>query len=149
MSRGLAAAGDHDDAALAGAVGAYRSGDIDVAIAAADEVCTLIDGMPDPELVRHLRAAAWLSWADLLLGHYRDVARRQSRAVELACTSGQLHVLPLLLNAHGSALRWLGRLDEAAGSLAEAAEIARSSGATTQLTLALTGSCQVALLAGE
>jgi len=156
LRRGLAAAGDHDagvlqDALTGGlrAVGAYLSGDLDGAVAVADQVGTLVDGMPDPELCRNLRAVVWLGWADLLRGHYREVARRQSRAVELAHTSGQMHVLPLLLTVRGAALRWLGRLDEAGGCFAEAAEIARSTGASTQLTVALAGSCQVALLAGD
>lgn len=153
LRRAMAGAGaDAADLALTGgiqAATAYFSADTATAVTAADDLGRLIDGMADPELTRCLRSVVWLSWANLMLGRYIDVARRHDRAVELARVSGQLQVLAPLLAGQGYALRWLGRLDHARDCFIEAADIARSTGAALQLTIALTGCCHLASLTGE
>lgn len=120
------------------AVARYLNGDIAGAQRVTEELGTLIDAAADHELMPLLPGLSWLGWTELFLGHHREAERRQGRAVALARRTRHNHSLIMLLVGRGTALRHLGRLDEAGACYEEAYAAALTSGSDVLTTLTLT-----------
>ena len=112
------------------------------------ESAALVDGMPDEELARCIRAISSLAGAELYLDRLDDAAAHAERMLAVARASGQGSVLPILF--------WTGTIRLARGRLAAAAEvfdtgieIARLSGHAEGAAWNLMGRSQVATAAGD
>jgi DNA-binding CsgD family transcriptional regulator len=140
------------------AMAQYAQGDVPRALRHLDEAVTLVDAMTDAELAGRLDAALWLGWNEIYLERYQDAVRHLERGLVLTRATGQAYLLPLMLACLATALRWLGRLPDAAGYAEEAVDAADLSGSDELRCIALavrswiaswTGDRQLALDAGR
>jgi DNA-binding CsgD family transcriptional regulator len=131
------------------AVARYLSGDIAAAQRLTQDMGKLIDAAADHELIPLMPALSWLGWTDMFLGHHREAELRQGRAVALARRTRHHHSLIMLLAGRGTALRHLGRLDEAGKCYDEAHTAAVVSGSDLLTILTLTMQARLAQSRGD
>ncbi|POM23841.1 Transcriptional regulatory protein UhpA [Actinomadura rubteroloni] len=100
---------------------------------------TALDRLSDAELAPHPEFVAMLGWAETLAGQFQGAERHFLRGIRIVRTSGQEHVLPVLLLGLGNVQRHVGDLDDARRTAAKSRELAEQSGAgyLTGLALAL------------
>ncbi|GLH95295.1 helix-turn-helix transcriptional regulator [Phytohabitans aurantiacus] len=142
---------DQSATAFAGqlALAHCAGGDRRTAAAFADRLGGIVDATGDRELAPLLETIAWLGWAEVLLGRYRQANRRLSRAAAVARETGQKHALTNLLIGQGGALLRLGRLHEALECYQEAHTLAVASGSDHLTMTALTTLCELHSWLGE
>ncbi|WP_186763288.1 AAA family ATPase [Lentzea tibetensis] len=98
-----------------------------------------VDGATDQAVAERLESVVWVAWSELRLGRNRDALRHYERALSVALSTGQHHMLGNLLLGRANSLRWLGCLAEAEAGAEESAEVAYLSGSADlhALTLAV------------
>ena len=101
---------------------------IPAAEAYASQAAGLIDAMPDAELAGRLDGMAYLVGAEAYLDRFEAASAHGRRGLELARSTGQGALLPMLIQALVTALAVRGRLAEAAELLDGAIEGARLAG---------------------
>ncbi|MGW6930535.1 ATP-binding protein [Lentzea sp. NPDC054927] len=129
----------------AAAVASLSDGDASRLTSAASAV----DGATDRDVARRLESVVWLAWSELRLGRFRESLRHYERALAVAHSTGQHHVLGNLLLGVANALRWLGCLKEACEGAAEAAEAAFLSGSKDLHALTLSVHSWLLTLRGD
>jgi len=127
------ASGDTVLEAGALAVVALSGGDVGGLVRAARAV----DGATDAAVASRLESVVWVAWSELRQGRNRESLRHYERALSVAYSTGQHHMLGNLLLGRANALRWLGCLDDACEGAAESAEVASFSGSRDLHTLTL------------
>ncbi|HEU5469246.1 MAG TPA: AAA family ATPase [Actinophytocola sp.] len=131
------------------AMNSYGRGEVRHAAARLDEAALLVDGMPDHELAKRIDATLWLGWNETYLERYRDAVRHLERGLRLVNMTGQVYLLPLLLACLDIALRWQGRLVEAARYAEEAVDAAYLSGSAELRCIALAVTSWIASWTGD
>jgi ATP/maltotriose-dependent transcriptional regulator MalT len=113
------------------------------------DAAALVDAMPDEQLAERLDAVGHLAGAEFQLCRYEAAGAHARRGLELARTTGQGGMFPILVQALANVLFTTGRLDDAARLLDEAVDAARTSSNMQSLWWALLTRAFQALWAGE
>ncbi len=113
------------------------------------ETAALIDAMPDAQLAIRLDAMAFLTGAELYLDHFEDSIAHGTHGLAVARATGQGELLPILIQALGSALLVRGQLVEAAELFDGSIEAARLSGNEQTLAWSLLNRAFVGVYLGE
>lgn len=146
------ALGDASSTAAACAILALAdsiAGAADEAEAGWREAATLVDALPDEELVHRLDAAAWLAGAELYLDRYVDADGHAGRALALGRASGQGELFLVLVQILGRVWFVRGKLADATELLDGGIESARLSGNTQAMAWNLFNRSAVALATGD
>lgn len=143
-----------DQALLAAGLGAYAmgaafAGQESLAIEQHDRCARLVDDLADAEIVSRLDALSNLTMAELYLDRHVLGAAHGARALELARTTGQVHLLPTLTPILGMSLAMAGEMKQSADVLDDAIEAARLVGDAQGLCMNLFNRELAALMAGD
>jgi DNA-binding NarL/FixJ family response regulator len=127
----------------------YNLGNPEAAEAARQECATLIDALPDEQLMLRLDAPYYFGFAEYFCEHYDDAIRHLRRGINLSRAIGQgQFVVPMTVGlAH--ALETRGRLVEAAETADGAVEAARLAGNRQLVGFALVANALTAAALGE
>ncbi len=131
------------------ALASYTDGDISSACRRLSEASELIEGMSDRDLGGRLDALMWVGWTEQFVERYADAQRHLERALALARTTGQAHLLTHLLVGLGSVLKWQGDLPAAAECFNDAREAALQTGSDELHTMSLAMLCRIATWRGD
>src|SRR5262249_40014545 len=110
---------------------------------------SLVDSLPDSELLRRLDAAAWLAAAELYLDRYAEGDAHAPRALALARATGRERLFLVLYQIRGRAWYVRGKLTEAIELLDSAIEAARLLGQAQALAGNLFNRSVVAVATGD
>jgi DNA-binding NarL/FixJ family response regulator len=113
------------------------------------EGAALVDALPDGALVRHLDAAVYVGWGEIITERLDDGARHLDRALRLARETGHNHVITYLLIGIGMAHALEGRLADAQVCFTDAADAAALVGSDELRVMALSNRCWVATWEGD
>jgi len=131
------------------AMGEWRVGRTDAAVTAMRATRRLMVDMTDEDLARRIDAALWLGWVEAGSERPQDAVDDLERALSIARSDGQGHMLTPLLFGLGYALQWQGRLSCAIERYDEAIEIALLTGAKESHAWATFLRCSAATVAGD
>jgi DNA-binding NarL/FixJ family response regulator len=92
------------------------------------EAAALVDAMPDDKLALRLDSIAYLSGAELYMDRFPESNAHGKRGLDVARTTGQGFLLPMLTQATASTISVQGRLLEASELLDGAVEASRLAG---------------------
>jgi DNA-binding NarL/FixJ family response regulator len=113
------------------------------------EAAALIDAMPDDQLASRLDAIAYLAVAELYLNQFAESTNHARRGLNVARSTAQGELLPLLVQALARSLCVRGHLIEAANLLDGAIEGARLAGNDQMLAWDLLNRAFVAVQLGD
>jgi DNA-binding CsgD family transcriptional regulator/Tfp pilus assembly protein PilF len=130
------------------ALGHAYAGDYDQAKEHLREAMSLLDGVPDGELAKHLGVIE-TAWGESILHRYHDARRHFARGVAMARRTGQYPMLAPLLFGLCTAETWLGNLAEAREHAEAGVELARTLSERSQFSAVLGGLAEVAYQEGE
>lgn len=136
-------------ALAATAMGDTMTGRVAAAALACDAAAAAFDALPDEELARRLDGAHFLTLAEMYLERMRDCAAHATRAIEVARSTRQGELIPVLSLAQGFSLAMLGRLAEARRVLESAVEAARLTDNPFAIAWVLVNASLVARLSGD
>lgn len=145
-------AGDRPLSAAAAAVlalASYGSGQFDAGLVALSQAQPQVDALSDGELTHRLDAIVWLAWAEMFLERFQRCIDHFHRALALARTTGQGHLLPYILVGLSNAHLLLGNHPDALDWAIEASEAADESGSDELLTMALSVRCLIETRMGD
>jgi DNA-binding CsgD family transcriptional regulator len=127
----------------------YNLGNPEAAEAARLHAATLIDALPDDQLMMRLDAPYYFGFAEYFCEHYEDSIRHFRRGINLSRAIGQgQFVVPMMVGlAHALEIR--GRLAEAAETADAAVESARLAGNRQQVGFALVADAWTAASLGD
>ncbi|MCO5966967.1 helix-turn-helix transcriptional regulator [Actinoallomurus soli] len=128
---------------------AYAAGLIDDAARYATVAADLMAVAPDDHLADWLDTHIWLGWLELMMGRYSDALQHFGRFLTVARNTGQSSLLPYMSAGQAQTLTMLGRLQEAAAAIEEAAEVARLLRSNESLGFAMTQQCLAATWSGD
>ncbi|HEY6798095.1 MAG TPA: AAA family ATPase [Kineosporiaceae bacterium] len=114
-----------------------------------DQGAAIVDALTDGELAENLGALAMLSSAELCHERLDDAIRHLARALRIADATGQSHLTNFLHSMLGAAYLLLGRLERAAGHLADELDAALLTDSPWLRSLALRSQCLLAVTAGN
>jgi DNA-binding NarL/FixJ family response regulator len=113
------------------------------------EAANLVDALPDGELVRHLEAAVWVGWGEVVTERPGDALRHLDRALRLTRETGQSHLVTYLMVGLGMAHALQGRLVSAWQCFTDALDAAILTGSDELRTMALSCLCWVTAWQGD
>jgi DNA-binding NarL/FixJ family response regulator len=135
-------------ALTAAATGAAFSGDVTLAVDLDRRACSVVDAIPDDDLVSHLPTLGALAVAELYIDGFDDSCRHARRGLDLARSAGRSHLVSLFVPSLGTSLAMLGD-SEAIVVLDDAVEAARLIGSESTLSLYLYNRAGRAVTYGE
>jgi DNA-binding CsgD family transcriptional regulator len=113
------------------------------------EAAALVDALPDGELAQGLQAIMWLGVSEICAEHLDDAIRHIGRALRLARTTGQNHVIAQLHGMHGWAHTLLGNLSTAAECFDDELDAAVLTASPALRGMALEHQCWIATWRGD
>jgi hypothetical protein len=113
------------------------------------EAASIVDAMPDGELIRILHCAVWLAVAETNNDELHDASRHLARALTLTRRTGQTYLVAGVHLQDAAHRLMLGRLADAARILDDAQDAAVLSGSDTFLIAAIARRSRVAALQGD
>jgi DNA-binding NarL/FixJ family response regulator len=119
------------DAALAAAAQALQAlaylqeGDLTASRKHTGKARSLLDAVPDVDLLPHVEMIAPLAWVETTLEDFDDAHRHLIRGIDIATRAGRSHALPYLLISQTMLLTSQGRLADAIGAGQHAADLSR------------------------
>jgi DNA-binding CsgD family transcriptional regulator len=128
---------------------AYAAGRVPEAIRHLETADLLFGDAPDEHLAGWMDSITWLCWTELFMGRYDSVLQRFDRVLAVARSTGQSYIVTSMLSGQARAYAKLGRLDEAAASAEEAADVARLLNSGQSLAMALSAQSLIAGWSGD
>jgi DNA-binding CsgD family transcriptional regulator len=119
------------------------------AIRHSEQASALLDAIADDELAVHLGAAHWVGWSRHHVERYGDVVRHYERALAIARSRDQSHLLVPTLMGLAISYTWLGDVVRAVEQATAAAENAELIGAEQMIALTWGLRAWVAVRAGR
>jgi DNA-binding CsgD family transcriptional regulator/tetratricopeptide (TPR) repeat protein len=153
--RAVAAAAALDDPALFAAalaaqtLGAAFAGRVGLGLELHERCAGLIDSLADDIIASRLDALSNLAAAETYLDHHVSGCEHGERALGMARTSGQTHLLPILTPILGASLALTGRTERSAEVLEDAIEAARLVDDAQGLSMNLFNRALAATMAGD
>ncbi|MGB7859930.1 MAG: BREX system ATP-binding domain-containing protein [Acidimicrobiia bacterium] len=149
-----AASGLDDEALLGAALAAYTlgaafAGRETLAVEQHDRTALLVDSLADETIVSRLDGLTNLTMAELYLDRHVLGSAHGERALELARTTGQSHLLPTLTPILGMSYAMSGEMSRSAKVLDDAIEAARLVNDAQGLCMDLFNRELVAVMAGD
>ncbi len=144
-----------EDASLKAAAAAVLAlADVNVgrtsaAIRHSEQASALLDAIPDDELAVHLGAAHWVGWCRHHVERYSDVVRHYERALAIARSHDESHLLVPTLVGLAISYTWLGEVERAGERATAATENAELIGAEQMVALTWGLRAWVAVRAGR
>ena len=120
-------------------------GDYHAAMTCAEEALAIADRQHDECLAA--RALRWRAWVELREGNLRDALADNDRAITIARSLGDRHLLAYLAATRGAALSGLGQ--DARPALDESLDLAQQTGNPSLIAIALGNLAYLDVLAGE
>ncbi|KPM53400.1 hypothetical protein ACG83_22025 [Frankia sp. R43] len=155
-ARNALAGGVHaDDPALTVAalgllsLGEWRMGSTGAAFEAIDTARGILAGLGDDRLSPRVDALTWLAFAEALSERVDDAIEHCHRALQIAQTTGQGHLLTAVLTALGYSLQWKGDVPGAISTYDDAIEVAHLTAVKETYVWAAGLRCYAATVAGD
>ncbi|RKS68378.1 regulatory LuxR family protein [Actinomadura pelletieri DSM 43383] len=127
----------------------YVRGAVDEALAGVRAADEILAAAPDDDIVDCLDALTWLGWTECLMGLHAGAVRHFDRLMDVAQATGRQYVIPVALAGKARSYLRLGRLVDAARTVAAAAESARLLASPQQRVFVYTEQCLVDLWSGD
>ena len=114
-----------------------------------DESAALTDALPDGDLAPVVESLVWLASAETCQERLDDASRHLARALDIAQTTGQSHVVNYIHGMFGARYLLDGQLARAAAHYEDELDAAYLTGSDAQRSLALRNQCMLAIVAGD
>lgn len=114
-----------------------------------DEGAALTDALPDGDLAPVVESLVWLASAETCQERLDDASRHLVRALDIAQTTGQSHVVNYIHGMFGARYLLDGQLARAAAHYEDELDAAYLTGSDAQRSLALRNQCMLAIVAGD
>ena len=131
-------------------VAAHMNGRVDEEVTAWLDECALVtDELPDGDLAPMVESLLWLASAEICQERLGDASRHLARALAVARTTGQSHVVNFIHGLLGARHMLEGDLARAAVHFEDELDAAFLTGSAAQRRLALRNQCMLAIVAGD
>jgi DNA-binding CsgD family transcriptional regulator len=114
-----------------------------------DECATLTDALPDGDLAPVVESLVWLASAETCQERLDDASRHLVRALDIARTTGQSHLVNYIHGMFGARYLLDGQLARAAAHYEDELDAAYLTGSDAPRSLALRNQCMLAIVAGD